>query len=245
MNQTWVLTVKNLLLPQFCKSCGVRLLTEENGFFCPTCWELSPRVERPFCSKCGRPHPAMAGLGGMSNFPCADCREKPNKHIRRIYAAACYAEAVEVAVKLLKFNDKERLAPVLGELLVAFAQAEMDRDAYDFIVPVPLHKVRERHRGFNQSRALAQEAAPAFPRARIDESLQRIRPTRTQSKLRGKARRSNLRGAFAVIGDVYAGKSILLIDDVVTTGGTVTECARALRRAKAAQVDVLAVAIGV
>ncbi len=241
--QDWTLAVKNLLLPQYCRQCGVRLLTEENNFFCPTCWEMSPAIERPFCTGCGRPHPAMVGLGTRSNFPCANCRDKPNRYIRRTYGAMRYDGAVEEAIKLFKFNGRERLAGPLGALLVDFARREMECGDYDLLVPVPLHKVRQRARGYNQSEWLAREGLAAFPGARLDTSLARIRPTRTQSRLHGKARQSNVRGAFAVSGDSVAGRRILLVDDVVTSGGTVTECARALIRAGAASVDVLAVAL--
>lgn len=243
MPMSWSLTLKNLFLPIYCKSCGIRILTEENGFFCPACWEQSPRIERPFCTLCGRPHTGAVGFATRSNFPCAECREKPNRHVRRIYGAAQFDGAVATAVKLLKFSGKERLAIPLGALMAEFAVQEMIPQQYDIIMPVPLHNVRARARGFNQSHLLALQAAPAFPNARLDLSLERIRPTRTQSKLTGTHRRNNVRGAFAVRGDPCQGKTILLIDDVVTTAETVTECAKALKRAGAAAVDVLAVAL--
>lgn len=241
----WVLAVKNLLLPEFCKICDRRLLTEENGFFCPTCWEISPRIERPFCTQCGRPHTAAVGFDTRSNFPCAECREKGRTPYRRIVGPATYDGAVEEAVKLLKFHDRPRLAGPLGALMAEFAARELDCGVYDFLIPVPLHRVRERDRGFNQSRLLATVLAPVFPNARLDESLRRIRPTRVQSQLTSEAeRRSNIAGAFAVLGgEQLQGKTILLIDDVVTTGGTVAECAKALRRAQAAAVDVIAAAL--
>ena len=245
MSRDWALSVKNLLLPIHCKACDQRLLTEENGFFCPQCWESSPLIERPFCSRCGRPHQSMVGYGARSNFPCADCRARPSRYIRRIYGAAVYDGAVEMGIKLLKFSDKERLAGPLAELLTAFAEREMDAEAYALLIPVPLHRVRERSRGFNQSRLLAERVLPAFPRARLDESLRRIRPTRVQTRATGKERRANVRGAFAVLGDACKGKTVLLVDDVVTTGSTVSECAAALHRAGAANVDVLAVALTV
>jgi len=266
MFSDWVLTLKNLLFPIFCKQCGLRLLTEENGFFCPTCWEMSPRITRPFCTICGRPHQGAVGFGTLSNFPCADCREKKDLPFRRIYGAALYEGAVAEAVKLLKFHDKQQIAksrlpiqwkvgPIyllnkerftspLSGLMTNFAREEIDCEAYDFIIPVPLHKVRERERGFNQSRLLAQEILPLFPNATFDESLKRIRPTRTQSRLKDHGeRRKNVIGAFAVIGDNLEGKRILLIDDVVTSGGTIEECAIALNRAHIAYVDVFAAAL--
>jgi ComF family protein len=239
----WTLTLKNLFLPTYCKLCGVWLLTEENGFFCPDCWEMSPGVEAPFCSRCGKPHATMVGYGVRADFPCEVCREKPNRYVRRIYGAAQYEGAVEIAVKLMKFHDRERLAGPLGELMRDFAEEYMACEDYDVVVPVPLHRVRARARGYNQSYLLAEAAMDAFPKAVLDQSLKRIRPTRTQSKLTGKARKANVQGAFAVLGDSLEGRTVLLVDDVVTSAGTVTECARVLRRAGAAEVDVFAVAL--
>ncbi|MCF6285745.1 MAG: ComF family protein [Candidatus Hydrogenedentes bacterium] len=161
----------------------------------------------------------------------------------RIYGAAMYEGVIAEAIQALKFHDKHRLAIPLGELLREFAAEHMAVEAYDFIIPVPLHRVRFRERGYNQSALLAEECAAAFPKARVCHDLKRIRPTRTQSKVVGDKRADNVRGAFAVTGDQLAGTRILLVDDVVTSGGTVIECARALRRAKAAHVDVLAVAL--
>jgi len=245
MWRDWTLAVKNVFLPTFCRLCDARLLTEENGYFCPACWAASPRVMRPFCSICGRPHRGAVGFGTQSNFPCADCRDaaKPPPY-RRIFGAALYDGAVQDAVKLLKFYDKPRLALPLAALMAEFAAEEMEPARYELLIPVPLHKVRERERGFNQSRLLAEALLPAFPDSRVDESLQRIRPTRVQSRaVTAAERRANVRGAFAVAGGAVAGRRVLLIDDVVTTGGTIVECARALQRAGAAEVDVLAAAV--
>ncbi|NIA12816.1 MAG: ComF family protein [Nitrospiraceae bacterium] len=242
----WALALKNIFLPLFCKQCGSRLLTEENGFFCPTCWELSPRVERPFCVVCGRPHPGAVGLGTRSNFACAECRDRKQRPYGRIYGAAVYDGTVADAIKLLKFLDRERLARPLGDLMGEFARRELDCEAYDYLVPVPLHRVRERERGFNQSRLLATELLPVFPNARLDESLWRIRPTRVQSRASSsQERRANVVGAFAVRGDRLTGGRVLLVDDVVTTGETISECASALKRAGVAQVDVLATALAI
>jgi ComF family protein len=241
----WKIAFKNLFFPIFCMVCRERLLTEENGYFCATCWELAPRIEPPLCPHCGRPHETMTGLGNRRNFPCAACREKPLKAVHRIHGAALYEDAIAEAIKLLKFHDKQRLAVPLGALLTEHATRYLDTEAYELLVPVPLHRVRLRERGYNQSALLAKAVAPAFPQAVVWEGLKRIRPTRTQSKLAGKRRRDNVKGAFAVIGDAVSGKRVLLIDDVVTSGGTVEECAKALIRAGAERVEVLAVTLAV
>jgi len=249
MPSDWALTLKNLFFPTVCQLCGRRLLTEENGYFCPTCWEESPRIERPFCTICGRPHRGTVGFGTRHNFPCDRCRpvSGAQRPVRRVFGAARFDGAVELAVKLLKFHDKPRVARPLGELMVDFARREMDCDAYAALVPVPLHRVRQRARGYNQSALLAAQALQAFPYARLDTSLTRIRPTRVQSRLTSEAeRRMNVADAFAMKdGAQLRGETVLLVDDVVTTGGTVAACAGALRAAGAVAVDVLAAALAV
>lgn len=241
----WSLTLKNVFLPIFCRECGCALLTEENGFFCPACWTRPERIERPFCSLCGRPHRERIGFATAGDFPCADCRGKRPAPYRRVWAACDYSGAIAEAVKLLKFQGKPRLAAPLAEEISRYAEREMDVEAYDAIVPVPLHRVRQRSRGFNQAELIAAQVAPVFMQARLDTSLRRIRPTRTQSRITNPAeRRENVRGAFAVEMDrSFKGERVLLLDDVVTTGGTVAECARALLRAGAKTVDVIAAAM--
>lgn len=241
--QAWLQALKNTIYPIFCAQCDDRILTDENGYFCPTCWEKSPAIQRPYCTQCGRPHPMRVGFGTQQNFPCSDCRDNPNPHIHRCYGATRYDDAMEEAIKLLKFHGKVRLIEPIAERMIDFAMQEMDMEQYHAVVPVPLHKVRHRMRGFNQSQLLAEAILPHFPNAALDASLKRIRPTRTQSHLSGAERQKNVQGAFAVVGDTLQSKRVLLIDDVVTSAGTVTECARVLLRAGAVQVDVFASAL--
>ncbi|GMV99399.1 MAG: amidophosphoribosyltransferase [Candidatus Hydrogenedentota bacterium] len=248
MSTGLVLTVKNLFFPQFCITCRTRLFTEENGYFCPTCWESTPRVERPFCPVCGRPHPPVRGVSSLSNFPCGQCVKRGGTQpFNRMFAPAVYAEAMAEAIKLLKFHGKTRLVRPIGELVCDGINQEWDTGGYDFLIPVPLHKVRQRQRGFNQSLLLANEIVPFFPGARIVESLRRVRPTLVQSRLKSEAeRRENVRGAFEWCSQApLTGRKVVLVDDVITTAGTVTECAAVLRSAGARQVDVIAAAIAV
>jgi ComF family protein len=244
----WKLAAKNLFFPIFCQECGRRLLTDENGYFCATCWELMPRIERPFCTVCGRPHRAAVGLGTRSNFPCGQCISAgPKRPVRRTYGVARYEGIMEKAIKLFKFYGKFRLAQPLGELMAAFAEQELECDRYDLVVPVPLHTVRERERGYNQARLLAETIVGLFPRANVVNLLRRIRPTRVQSTIHDpRERRTNIEGAFAVDQELPPPKGhVLLIDDVVTTGFTVRENATVLLNAGAASVDVLAPALAV
>lgn len=241
------LMFKNLVFPIFCMQCGVRLLTEENRYFCPTCWDLSPRIERPFCTVCGQPQQGRVGFGSISNFPCQDCRGKDGCDYDRLYAAAHYEGAIAEAIKLLKFYAKLPLQESLGELMVDFAREQVQMDRYDCVVPVPLHKVRLRDRGFNQAELLAHRLVEAFPELRLESGLKRIRPTLTQSQLATpKERRENVRGAFAFVRErSLEGQRVLLVDDVSTSGRTGAECATALRRAGALGVEMFVIAIPV
>jgi ComF family protein len=161
--------------------------------------------------------------------------------------AAYYQDAIAEAIKLFKFKGRLRLAEPLAELMIERAEEELADERYDYVMPVPLYKVRERARGYNQALLLAEAILPTFAGSAIDQSLMRIRPTRTQSKLKSEGeRRENVRGAFTLEeGAHLKGKTILLVDDVVTSGGTANECAAVLRRAGVAHVDVLAVALAV
>ncbi len=245
MPEAWTLTFKNLFFPIFCRQCGFQLLTQENGYFCPECWNLPERIKLPFCTVCGRPHEASAGFGPVQDFPCAECRSLKPPPYRRVFGAAAYDGAIADAIKFCKFNDRPAIASLLAEVMIEFAEREMDREQYDDLVPVPLHRVHQRDRGFNQAQLLAKDLLPTFPKSRLNESLIRIRPTRRQVTLKNsKERRENVLGAFAVRPEEhFEGRTVLLIDDVVTSGGTASECARALKRAGAAQVDVFAAAL--
>lgn len=244
----WGLTIKNLVFPIFCKECGIRLMTDDNGFFCPTCWELPERIRLPFCSVCGTPHPRRVGFEEPEIFPCARCRDLAERPpYRHVFGATVYEGAMAESVKLLKFHERKWILGSMVEELEAFVETTLNVERYTVVTPVPLHKVRLRDRGFNQARLLAEPICELFPNARLSDALTRIRPTRTQSRLKDHAdRQDNVRGAFAVDRDIsFSGERILLVDDVVTTGGTVADCARALLGAGAEHVDVLAFALAV
>ncbi len=244
------LAIKNVVYPQFCRICEMRLLTEENGYFCPRCWEASALIRPPVCSVCGRPHGLAAGINQPLEWPCEDCREtsKQKRAYRRVFGAALYDGAIGEAIRLLKFQGKTRLAEPLAETMRSFAKEYLRVEDYDLLVPVPLYSVRLRERGFNQATLLAEGIVPCFPNAEVVHALARIRPTRPQSLISGKAeRKRNVRGAFQLrlLAECLQDKHILLIDDVITTGDTVAECALALRAARPACVDAYACALPV
>lgn len=239
----WLLAWKNILLPSYCIHCDSRLITEENPFYCPACWETLPRIERPFCPLCGVPHPIAIGFGTRSNFPCEKCRTHPNPYIDSICSPVLYKGIARDALITFKFKKKKFMADPLGALLREWIQMEMAEEHFDLIIPVPLHPFRLKRRGFNQSLLLAEQIINAFQGALLSQTLIRVRPTLTQTLLTVQERRKNIRNAFNVQNpDEVKGKKILLIDDIVTTSATVTECARVLKKNGATSVHVLSVA---
>ncbi len=178
----------------------------------------------------------------MSHSPdhqCGDCREKPPKYDRAI-SAAIYETALAEAIHLFKYSKKANWSKPLGRLLHTRVS---DFGKLDVILPVPLHAKRLRQREFNQSLLLAREVSLAFGIPLQVNNLRRVRWTQPQIELNGDERRKNVRGAFEVKWpDQVQDQSILLIDDVFTTGATVNECARVLKKAGTEVVNVLTVA---
>jgi ComF family protein len=228
------LTVLEFFLPRLCLFCEAAVGETAAVAVCPECESLIKWVESPLCSRCGR----MFADPGGADRDCGDCQTDPPP-FARARAAAIYDDPVAQAITRFKFSRKMAYLPVMQHWLQRPLCLELV-EAADLLAPVPLHPKRIKHRGFNQALLLAQGFS-GVPVAR--EALVRTRPTAPQVGLNPKKRRDNVRGAFAVPDPgLVKGKNVLLMDDLFTTGSTVTECARVLRQAGARQVEVLTVA---
>lgn len=220
-------------LPQLCPSC--RDPVGDGAGLCATCWaKLSP-IERPFCEKLGIPFTYDPGPGIYSMQAMAD----PPAYARA-RAAVRYDEIAGTMVHALKYGDRLDLAPVMARWM-ARAGGELLSDA-ELIVPVPLHWRRMWSRRFNQSATLAKLLAKPHGLPVSVTALKRVRATPQQVGLSKSERAANVQGAFRVDAAgraEIAGRHILLVDDVLTSGATVDTCARALLRGGARQVDVL------
>ena len=185
----------------------------------------------------------MLTRSGTSHL-CGVCRTRPTGTIARVCAAGLYDAGLKRLIHLYKYRRHQFLATALGDLLAARAATAGMVDGVDYIAAIPLHWTRERWRGFNQARGLAARVAHVRGAALLPaRALQRTRRTTPQVGLDVRDRRENIKGAFAAcLPALVRGRCIALVDDVLTTGATAEECARALVRAGAAEVRLLVLA---
>ncbi len=226
----------NLLFPPQCPICDT--LVSDHGALCLACWQQVHFITEPFCACCGLPFEYSLG----ENALCGEClRERPP--FSRARACVRYDEHSKRLVLSLKYHDQAYLARIFGSWL-AKAGGELIR-ASDIIIPVPLHYWRFVSRRYNQSALLAQALAKTCGLPHLPDGLLRTRKTLSQTGLSRAQRENNVRGAFAANPKHLAtlkGKSVLLMDDVFTTGATIEACTKALLKAGASSVNVLTLA---
>lgn len=222
----------DVALPTLCVSC--REPVDGEGV-CAACWAKLSFIERPYCPRLGIPFVYDPGPDVLSMEAIAS----PPAY-QRARAAVRYDDVARTLVHALKYQDRTDLAPAMGRWM-ARAGGELLAGA-DMLVPVPLHWRRAWRRRYNQSGALAQIISRQSGVKVRSEVLRRVRATEQQIGLSRAQRATNVQGAFQVSTDHQTkvqGRRIILVDDVLTSGATLEACARALLRAKAAQVDVL------
>lgn len=225
--------ILDVALPPLCPSC--REPVGEAAGLCASCWAKLVPIERPFCERLGIPFIYDPGPGILSMQAIAD----PPAY-QRARAAVRYDDVARSLVLSFKYGDRLDLAPTMGRWM-ARAGREILAEA-DALIPVPLHWRRSWARRFNQSALLAQTISRACGRPVLDHVIRRIKATPQQVGLSRPERARNVQGAFRVPPDgkaAIAGRRLVLVDDVLTSGATVDSCARVLLRAGARNVDVL------
>ncbi len=233
-----------VVFPTQCCLCKSELQSDGRLRICRTCWSGLRPWNGAVCARCGLPAGSPHALDSVT-VQCADCRlDVPRFEAARSFGL--YRESLRKAIVRLKFGRDERLGIRLGELL-AFPWAQIQRGqefGAPVILPIPLHPSRRRERGYNQSELLATGLMRTLKRHRAgapsqvrSDVLCRKRATLPQTGLSVAARRENVRGVFEVMNpSAIRDRLIVVIDDVMTTGATVSAAARALRRAGSAQV---------
>jgi len=228
------LIIRDILFPPCCAACRARLFAPAGDHLCHDCLESIRLIEPSICTVCGQPFHGPQGTGHM----CGQCiKDPPSFNTAR--SVFQYQGSVRTLIHRIKYKDDGHALMALSSM--AREHVLLDYVKPDMVIPVPLHSKRLRKRGFNQSLRLAGAIFPHIP-LRVD-ILTRTLNTKPQTELSMKARLRNVRNAFETAKRLPEGvKTILLVDDVYTTGATVRACAKTLKKAGAKEVHVFTVA---
>ena len=215
-------------LPPRCAGCGE--VSDEVGTFCPACWRLLEWLGNSGCQRCGLP------LAGTEAELCGRCLAEPPK-LDRIRAAVAYDDIPRSVALRLKYGRKVALARTMARYMAPL-RGDWSNDTV--VVPIPLHRWRLWGRGFNQSGLVARELGRRWKLPVDWRHLQRLKRTKPLKGLNHVQRRKAVAGAFRVAQPTdLRGKTVVLIDDVLTSGSTAEACARVLRRAGASRVELI------
>lgn len=234
-------SILDLIFPKRCVNC-----TKIGGYLCRECFSKIEYIDKPVCPVCQR-----QAVGGKTHPGC----QRPYG-LDGLVVAARYRGSVKRAIAKIKYKWAYDVGNLLVDLLAA-SLWKFDLPQEPILVPVPLHRRRERWRGFNQAEILAKSLASRFGQPYADV-LVRIRETKSQVGLKRDKRRGNVQGAFEIRGSTpkantkssgveplnLKGKNFLLVDDVYTSGATMAECAKVLKRSGTKSVWAMAVALG-
>ena len=224
----------DIIYPPRCYVCSEFLdyHPPDRGDICDVCFSGFKKLTHPFCSICCEPFKSNE----EEDHLCEKClRKRP--YYDELRAPYLYEEALMDAIQLIKYSGKSYIIKSLGPILGEFAKIWINNRNDMIIIPVPLHRKKIKERGFNQSALLVKTISPILEIETDFFTLIRTRYTKSQAGLNLDERRKNVKGAFEVRGDKnIKGKSVILVDDVATTGNTLNECARILKKAGAEKV---------
>ena len=228
----------DLLLPPHCPACDAEVAVQ--GTFCLSCFRRLTFITEPLCHGCGLPFASRDAAGPAHT--CATCRDHPPLW-REARAALLYDDAAKRLILPFKHADRQDMAEVLAAHMIRAGGTLLAQA--DIVVPVPLHRWRLFRRGFNQAALLSLAIARRTPCRAVPDALRRVRRTPVLGPLSATQRAEALAGAFAVRASrraALAGKHVVLVDDVMTSGATALACTETLLQAGCAGVDVLVAA---
>lgn len=231
--------ILNFILPPRCAICG-KVLEIDKGI-CDNCVSKIEFINTAICYRCG--NPLLEGkTSSKKHLLCGNCIKKPNKLFRYSRSAYSYDDFSKKLILDFKFYDKTDLASLLAKIIYV-AGKDIFAAGIDIIVPVPLHYTRLLYRRYNQSSLLAKELGRITGIKVEYDAIIKNKRTRPQVECSGTERLSNLKGAFYIKKpQVLQNKRVLLIDDILTTGSTLNECAKAIKKAKPKSIDNLTIA---
>jgi competence protein ComFC len=225
--------ILDLIFPQHCIVCKKYLSRKEKNI-CQSCWDNLVQLPSPFCAECRS--------FVEKDRKCKRCEEESGLSL--VYSLGNFDESYQRLIYAFKYGQLLNLGKRLGSILGEKIKEDKRFLECDFLIPVPLHSSRKRKRGFNQSEILALAISEKIGLPVLEDVLKRKKRTKDQTTLNAKQREENVRGAFSVKNeDRIVDKQIILVDDVMTTGATLKECARNLVEAGAKEVLGLTVAV--
>lgn len=228
--------IVDIIFPPRCLSCA--MLVDVQGSLCSTCWSEIRFIQSPHCSACGFPFEYEVGNATL----CGDCTKlRPVYHKSR--SVLCYDDRSRSLITRFKYGDKTHASDTFGKWMVRAGEEFLKQS--DYLVPVPLHKIRLFTRRYNQSALLAYSMQKYCHVPVLPDGLIRKRHTPPQASLSYKQRLTNVKSAFAVnacYSNTMEGKKVVLIDDVTTTGSTIEACCKVLLKAGVDEVNVLTIA---
>ena len=210
-------SILNFFFPQQCMICGRIIYSDKNEYHCSKCKKLLNL----------NPHTARKGI-----------------FLKECWAISHHRGIIKELIYLFKYQNKPYLSTFFGEILADYLKEKIFLN-FDLIIPIPLHKRRQEERGYNQSELLANVVSKKLNISVDKKSLKRIKNTISQFELNLKQRKDNIKNAFEIKNKgIINGKTILLIEDISTTGTTLEECSRILKKAKAKEVFSLVISHG-
>lgn len=234
----------DIIYPPRCHICGEFLDSEDSLYekrrllICDRCFMGLPFLHSPKCPICSVPLPDV----GLKDHLCERCIQRP-PYFTGIYSPFIYKNGLRDAIHEMKYNGKPQIGKTLGKLLSLYLDSSILKSPISLVIPVPLHTKRLKSRGYNQSIIIARCLSQTFHVDLDFTSLIRSVNTDPQVELPMDRRRKNVKNAFSVINkENIRGREVVLVDDVATTGSTLNECSRVLRKAGARRVFCVVVA---